>query len=82
MKPEQSCPLCGLMMLTSWGVGHYAPHFSCYRCERVYVREAGTLVECANPKEHMANPPAWLLRKGAVSTTPPVADTPTAKGFK
>jgi hypothetical protein len=78
----ESCPLCRLMMAASWGKNHYVPHFACYRCERVYVREAGVLVECLSPKEHMQNPPDWLLRKAPLGAAPPAPDTPTAKGFK
>src|SRR5579864_9116298 len=68
VKPDALCPRGHGYMQPSYGLGHYAPHFSCSVCRKVYVREYGQLVECVKPGEHMKDPPPWVIVRPANST--------------
>jgi hypothetical protein len=57
-------------MQPHWGLEHYAPHFVCWNCRKVYVRECGVFVECLKPREHMQNPPPFAPEKKQTETPP------------
>ncbi len=82
MISSPMCPYGHGAMRAEYGIGHYAPHFVCKHCRKVYVRENGALVPCINAKEHMRNPPPWALVREPKVAPAPAPDAPTAKGFK